>query len=229
MEQDKTGVSINSPHQRRGGEQASESAIKEFANCECVQPIIEPTSYVLPDQTFISLLHCSACGGLERYSIKKLSHDSKSSQKDEEAENKQETAEEGSKESLLKDIELLEAENERLKQKIMRQSRRMRAAQDNQFSQGNNIVTPSKSGVDTQQGIPKKGDSGVSSRLSSPTLSPMVKNALLVSLITGVTITGSTIWRVTTLSGIAIVAGTLLITLPVFLLTDGEIPNQNKQ
>jgi hypothetical protein len=193
--------------------------LKQFSECECEKPIVEPISYVLPDDRFISLLHCKACNGLERYSITKLPNGENAS--DEELE---------TVESLLEDIDTLERENNRLHQKVRRQSRRMRISQNSQFSNGEQILAPPEGSTQregkTEEKEGKQQDSSL--QFNNSSVSKTGKKILIACLVLGVGITGATIWRVTTLSSAAIILGVFLIILPIFFLTDGEIPQKHR-
>lgn len=193
--------------------------LKQFSECECERPIVEPISYVLPDHRFISLLHCKACSGLERYSITELPNGEDASEEELET-----------VESLLEDIDALERENNRLHQKLRRQSRRMRISQNPQFSDGEQVLTPPEGATqqetETEEEEAEQQDSSL--QFNSSSVSKTGKKILVACLVIGVGVTGAAIWRTTTLSGAAIVLGIFLIILPVFFLTDGEIPQNHK-
>lgn len=202
------------------GDESGAQGVKRFSDCECDRPIIEPISYVLPDSRFISLLYCTACNGLERYTITELPDeegDSESGEEDEEVE---------AVEALLKDIAALEEENERLQEKLRSQGYRMRFSQTEALAGKEGVVVSPEDGlegegassgadVEDQDGSIGFGESGLSER---------GRKALVVSLVLGVGVVGATVWRMTTLSGVAVVLGIWLIIIPVFFLTDGEIP-----
>lgn len=193
--------------------------LKQFSECECEKPIVEPISYVLPDSRFISLLHCKACNGLERYSITKLPNGEEAS--DEELD---------TVESLLEDIDALEKENERLHQKLIRQSRRMRISQSPQFPNREGVVASPEDDSETKSESEETETERRESILqfNSSSVSKTGQKILVASLVLGVGFTGAAIWRTTALSGAAIVLGIFLIILPVFFLTDGEIPQKHK-
>lgn len=195
--------------------------LKQFSECECERPIVDPISYVLPDHQFISLLHCKACNGLSRYSITELPNEEEKDVSEEELE---------TVESLLEDINALEDENSRLRQKLRRQSRRMRITQGAKLTDREQAVSspepePSSKSEQTESQVEQQ-DSELNSNSSS--ISPAARKVLFASLVLGVGITGAVVWTTTTLSGAAIVIGTLLIIFPVFFLTDGEIPQNHK-
>jgi len=195
--------------------------LKQFSECECERPIVEPISYVLPDHRFISLLHCKACSGLERYSITELPNGEDASEEDLET-----------VESLLEDIDALERENERLHQKLRRQSRRMRISQKPQFSDGEHVLAPPEGATQKETGAEEEEEEAnqqdSSLQFNSSSVSKTGKKILVACLVLGVGVTGAAIWRTTALSGAAIVLGIFLIILPVFFLTDGEIPQKHK-
>lgn len=204
-----------------GGENGAEG-VKRFSECNCERPIIEPISYVLPDNQFISLLHCTACNGLERYTITELPDKKSDSDDDEEGEDENVDA----VEALLDDIAALKDENERLQEKLRSQGYRMRLSQNRALTgKEDAVVSPDEGAegdeVSSGEGIEdEKGSIG----FGGAELSDTGRKALLASLVLGVGVVGATVWRMTTLSGVAVVLGIWLIIIPVFFLTDGEIP-----
>jgi hypothetical protein len=199
--------------------------VKQFTECKCEKPIVKPISYVLPDHRFISLLLCKACNGLERYSITELPNGEDTD--DEEL---------NTIDSLMEDIDALEQENERLEQKLRRQSRRIRISQNPQFSDGEQAVTPPEGIIEEGTGTGEKQKQeqerehqSTPPQFNTSRISKTGKKILVASLILGVGVIGTTILRTTPLSSLAIILGILLIVLPVFFLTNGEIPQNHKE
>lgn len=206
-----------------GGESGAEG-VKRFSECNCERPIIEPISYVLPDNQFISLLHCTACNGLERYTITELPDKKSDSDDDEEGENEDEDVD--AVEALLDDIAALKDENERLQEKLRSQGYRMRLSQNRALTGKEDAVVSPDEGTEGDEVSSREGveDEKDSIGFGGAELSDTGRKALLASLVLGVGVVGATVWRMTTLSGVAVVLGIWLIIIPVFFLTDGEIP-----
>lgn len=219
MAQREDDLDINLSHEFDNGGGDETRGLKQFSECDCEKPIVEPISYVLPDSRFISLVHCKACNGLERYSITELPNGEDAS------EEKLDTVE-----SLLEDIDSLERENKRLLQKLKRQSRRMRMTQGARFAGGEQAVTPpgGEQASETEETDSDPEQQTFSLQFNSANVSPTGRKVLIASLVLGVGITGAVVWTATALSGAAIMLGTLLIILPVFFLTDGEIPQKQR-
>jgi hypothetical protein len=206
-----------------GGESGAEG-VKRFSECNCERPIIEPISYVLPDNQFISLLHCTACNGLERYTITELPD--KKSDSDNDEESKDEDEDVGAVEALLDDIAALKEENERLQEKLRSQGYRMRLSQNRALTGKEDAVVSPDEGAEGEEASSVEGieDQEGPIGFGGAELSDTGRKALLASLVLGVGVVGATVWRMTTLSGVAVVLGIWLIIIPVFFLTDGEIP-----
>lgn len=206
------------------GDEGGAQGVKRFSECNCDRPIIEPISYVLPDNQFISLLHCTACNGLERYTITELPDKKSDSDNDEEGEDENEDL--GAVEALLDDIAALEEENERLQEKLRSQGYRMRLSQNRALTGKEDAVVSPDEGAEGEEASSGEGveDQKGSIGFGGPELSDTGRKALLASLVLGVGVVGATVWRMTTLSGVAVVLGIWLIIIPVFFLTDGEIP-----
>lgn len=225
MEQEEEAPVTDISENFNNGHSTAAQGVKQFSECECDKPIVEPVSYVLPDQQFISLLHCKACNGLSRYSVTELPHDN-----DEDTpQNKLDTVD-----SLLEDINALKAENERLQEKLHRQSRRMRMAQGSQIGGREGAVINPIADSNTQEDQTTTEENQRSEPVSNvgfnrASISSTGRKVLLVSLVLGVGLTGSVVWTSSTLSATALVIGTLLITIPVFFLTDGGIPQSHKE
>jgi hypothetical protein len=206
------------------GDEGGAQGVKRFSECNCDRPIIEPISYVLPDNQFISLLHCTACNGLERYTITELPYKKSDSDNDEEGEDENEDL--GAVEALLDDIAALKEENERLQEKLRSQGYRMRLSQNRALTGKEDAVVSPDEGAEGEEASSGEGveDQKGSIGFGGPELSDTGRKALLASLVLGVGVVGATVWRMTTLSGVAVVLGIWLIIIPVFFLTDGEIP-----
>jgi hypothetical protein len=206
------------------GDEGGAQGVKRFSECNCDRPIIEPISYVLPDNQFISLLHCTACNGLERYTITELPDKKSDSDNDEEGEDENEDL--GAVEALLDDIAALKEENERLQEKLRSQGYRMRLSQNRALTGKEDAVVSPDEGAEGEEASSGEGveDQKGSIGFGGPELSDTGRKALLASLVLGVGVVGATVWRMTTLSGVAVVLGIWLIIIPVFFLTDGEIP-----
>jgi len=212
-----------------GGESGAEG-VKRFSECNCERPIIEPISYVLPDNQFISLLHCTACNGLERYTITELPDKKNGSDGDEEGEGggdgEDEDVDVDAVEALLDDIAALEEENERLQEKLRSQGYRMRLSQNRALTGKEDAVVSPDEGAEGDE-ISSGEDVGEQENgigFGGSGLSDAGRKALVASLVLGVGVVGATVWRMTTLSGVAVILGIWLIIIPVFFLTDGEIP-----
>lgn len=197
--------------------------VKQFSDCDCDAPIVEPLSYVLPDQQFISLLYCKVCNGLCRYSITKLPSSDDEDASEEEVE---------ATESLLEDIAALRTENDRLQEKLRRQSRRMRMTQEPIMGGSESTVVPPDS-VTQGHSDEKVEDRrpGASPQTDTPkqNISPTARKALFTTLVLGVGLTGAVIWNSSALSALGIAAGTLFIIIPIYILTDGEIPRPARE
>lgn len=206
------------------GDEGGVQGVKRFSECNCERPIIEPISYVLPDNQFISLLHCTACNGLERYTITELPDKKSDSDDDEEGEDEDEDV--NAVEALLDDIAALEDENERLQEKLRSQGYRMRLSQNRALTGKEDAVVSPDDGTEGDEISSGEGveDEKGSIGFGGAELSDTGRKALLASLVLGVGVVGATVWRMTTLSGVAVVLGIWLIIIPVFFLTDGEIP-----
>lgn len=197
--------------------------VKQFSDCDCDTPIVEPLSYVLPDQQFISLLYCKVCNGLCRYSITELPSSDDEDASEEEVE---------ATESLLEDIDALKTENDRLQQKLRRQSRRMRMTQDPVMGGSETTVVPPNSVSEDHTDESGENQSPTVSPRADPSkqnISPTARKALFATLILGVGLTGAVIWNSSALSALGIAAGTLLIIIPIYVLTDGEIPQTTRE
>lgn len=222
MEQreEESDISLSSDFSE-GGESGVQG-VKRFSDCECDRPIIEPISYVLPDSQFISLLHCKACNGLERYTITELpdgEDDSNGEEGDEDIE---------AVEALLEDVATLKEENERLQEKLRSQGYRMRFSQPEALSGKEGAVVSPEENVENEDASSGEGveEQGSSIGFSGSRLSETRQKALVASLVLGVGVVGATVWRMTALSGVAVVLGIWLIIIPVFFITDGEIPRR---
>lgn len=223
MEQREEEPEISLSQNVDGGDESGARGVKRFSDCECDRPIIEPISYVLPDSRFISLLYCTACNGLERYTITELPDEGGDSESGEENEEDEDVE---AVEALLKDIAALEEENERLQEKLRSQGYRMRFSQPKALSGKEGAVVSPEDGLEDERASSGAdvGDQDSSFGFGESGLSERGRKALVVSLVLGVGVVGATVWRMTTLSGVAVVLGIWLIIIPVFFLTDGEIP-----
>lgn len=207
------------------GGSASIRGVKQFSECECDQPMVKPLSYVLPDQQFISLFYCDFCGGLCRYSVTELPTNDGDDDDTEEVE---------IVDALLEEVNELKTENERLQEKLHNQSRRMRIDQEPRLSGGEPAAIPADSssrnrtGESETAGVPE-GESADSTGdshkpASKERLHPVLRKLLFAGIIAGACLTGVVMWNSSLFSALGIAAGTLLIIVPIYLLTNGELP-----
>lgn len=205
-----------------------QNGVKQFDECDCEKPVTNPLSYVLPDGTYICLIHCEACNGLTRYTVEELP-----GTEDDEDRNQELTDE------LKRDVNHLIEENKRLRKKLERQSRRIRMTQNNHPNTDNEIVNP-KTKPSNQKPNTETTNDQTTDRHPVESLTLFFqedfekemflgRQKAIASFAIGCSFLGTLLLSGSTLSAATIALIAIVITIPILLLTNGELSKSESE